>query len=100
MITRDEFNALCAFRENPGITQRQLADILGVSLGTANSVHQSLEKAKLIEDRAARDVLVKEYEQAMARARARRHLIELHGTDHQKERIAILVEEYGWKDIV
>ena len=50
MITRDEFNALCAFRENPGITQRQLADILGVSLGTANSIHQSLEKAKLIED--------------------------------------------------
>ena len=50
MITRDEFNALCAFRKNPGITQRQLADILGVSLGTANSVHQSLEKAKLIEE--------------------------------------------------
>ena len=62
--------------------------------------YKELEKAKLIEDRAARDVLVKEYEQAMARARARRHLIELHGTDHQKERIAILVEEYGWKDIV
>ena len=50
MLTRDAFNALCAFRERPGITQRQLAELLGVSLGTANSVHQNLEKAKLIED--------------------------------------------------
>ena len=62
--------------------------------------YEELERAKKIEDRAAREVLVKEFEQAMARARARRHLLELYGSDHQKERIAILVQEYGWKDIV
>lgn len=60
---------------------------------------KALEKAKLIEDRAAREVLIKEQQQAMDRARARRHLLELYGSDHQKERIAILVEEYGWKDV-
>ena len=57
-----------------------------------------LKEARLIEDKAARDVMVKDIEQAMARARARRNLIENHGSDHQKERIAILKEEYGWKD--
>ena len=60
--------------------------------------YEELKKAKQIEDRTARDVLVKEYEQAMARARARRHMLELYGSDHQKERIAILVKEYDWKD--
>ena len=64
------------------------------------TAYDELQKAKLVEDRAAREVLIKEHEQAMARARARRHLLELHGTDHQKERIAVLVEEFGWKDIV
>ena len=64
------------------------------------AAYEELEKAKKIEDRVAGDVLVKEFEQAMARARARRHLLELYGSDHQKERIAILVKEYGWKDIV
>lgn len=60
--------------------------------------YEELKKAKLIEDRTAREVLVKEHEQAMARARARRHMLELHGSEHQKERIAILVKEYDWKD--
>ena len=60
--------------------------------------YRQLEQAKLVEDRAARDVLCKEFEMAMDRARARRHLLEMHGSDHQKERIAILVEEYGWKE--
>ena len=50
MINRNEFNALCAIREHPGITQRDLASLLGISLGTANNVHKSLAKAKLIED--------------------------------------------------
>lgn len=63
------------------------------------TAYEALKKAKLIEDRSAREVLVKEQEQAMARARARRHLLELHGSDHQKERIAILVKEYDWKDL-
>ncbi|MBP5180610.1 MAG: ATP synthase F1 subunit epsilon [Clostridiales bacterium] len=59
---------------------------------------KNLEKAKKIEDKEARRVSVQEIEQAMDRARARRHLLELHGSDHQKERIAILVKEYGWKE--
>ncbi len=50
MIKRNEFNALCAIREHPGSTQRELADLLGISLGTANNVHRSLAKTKLIED--------------------------------------------------
>ena len=50
MISRNEFNALCAIRENPNMTQRELADKLGVSLGTANAVHRGLAKSKLVED--------------------------------------------------
>ena len=60
---------------------------------------KNLESARKIEDKAARDVLVKEYYQAIDRAKARRHLLEMYGSDHQKERIAILVEEFGWKDL-
>ncbi len=59
---------------------------------------KNLEAAKNIEDKAAREVFIKEQQQAMARARARRHLLEMYGSDHQKERIAILVEEFGWKE--
>ena len=50
MIGRKEFDALCAIKEHPGITQRELADILGISLGSANNVHRRLAKEKLIED--------------------------------------------------
>ena len=49
-MNRNEFNALCAMRENPGMTQRELADALGISLGTANNIHRSLSREKLIED--------------------------------------------------
>jgi len=59
-----------------------------------------LEIARKVEDRSAREVLIKEHEQSIARARARRHLLENYGSDHQKERIAVLVKEYGWKDII
>lgn len=59
---------------------------------------KNLEKAKEIEDKEARKVSIQEIQQAMERARARRHLLELHGSDHQKERIAILVKEYDWKE--
>ena len=38
-MNRNEFNALCAMREHPGMTQRELADLLGISLGTANNIH-------------------------------------------------------------
>lgn len=58
-----------------------------------------LEQARLIPDKIAREVSIKEYELAIDRARARRHLIELHGSDHQKERMAVLREEYGWTDL-
>ena len=50
MITRNEFSALCAIREHPGATQRELAELLGISLGSANNVHRALAKAKLVED--------------------------------------------------
>lgn len=49
-MNRNEFNALCAIRENPGVTQRELADLLGISLGTANNIHRTLSREKLIED--------------------------------------------------
>ena len=60
----------------------------------------ALEIARKVEDRSAREVLIKEHEQSIARARARRHLLENYGSDHQKERIAVLVKEYGWKDFI
>lgn len=50
MITKNEFYALLAIKERPGITQRELADALNMSVGTANNVHRSLAKAKLIQD--------------------------------------------------
>ena len=50
MINRNEFEALCAIREHPGTTQRALAELLGISLGSANNVCRSLSKAKLVED--------------------------------------------------
>ncbi|MDO5118324.1 MAG: NTP transferase domain-containing protein, partial [Eggerthellaceae bacterium] len=49
-MNRNEFNALCTILENPGITQRQLATLLNVSLGSANTIHRSLSQAKLIAD--------------------------------------------------
>ena len=49
-MNRNEFNALCAIREHPGMTQRELADSLGISLGTANNIHRRLSTEKLIED--------------------------------------------------
>jgi len=50
LINRNEFDALCAIKDHPGMTQRELADALGVSLGTANTVHKALSRAKLTED--------------------------------------------------
>ena len=50
MINRNEFDMLCALREAPGITQRELAERLGISLGQANKVHKGLEKAKLVKN--------------------------------------------------
>jgi len=58
----------------------------------------ALAKADEIEDKTAREVYIKENEQSIERAKARRRLLELYGSDHKKERIAILVREYGWED--
>jgi len=58
----------------------------------------ALKAAQHIEEKTAREVSVKEINEAMLRAKARRRLLELYGSDHQKERIRILTEEYGWKN--
>lgn len=60
------------------------------------SALQGLKDASLIEDKAAREVSLKEFNLAMQRAKSRRRLLELYGSDHQKERIRILSEEFGW----
>ena len=60
MITRNEFRALCAVKNQPGMTQRELADALDISLGTANNVCRALGKAKLIEDGAITERGMKE----------------------------------------
>ena len=49
MINRKEFNVLCAIKDHPGVTQREIAKLLGVSLGTANSVCKNLAMAKLVD---------------------------------------------------
>lgn len=91
-VTEEEIKIVCNAAEYPeDLSPRRTCKSFTEAV-------KNLEKAKKIEDRAARNVLVKEHEQAMARARARRHLLELHGSDHQKERIAVLVKEYGWKE--
>ena len=48
MITRSEFNLLCAVKDHPGATQRDLAAMLGVSLGSVNKTHKALVASKLI----------------------------------------------------
>ena len=50
MINRNEFDVLCAIKEHPGSTQRELADYLGVSLGLVNKTCKALAAAKLVED--------------------------------------------------
>ncbi|MBR2521854.1 MAG: phosphotransferase [Coriobacteriales bacterium] len=50
MLKRNEFEALCLIMDNPGITQRDLAERMGVSLGAANNVHRKLTQAKLLKD--------------------------------------------------
>ena len=92
-VTEDKIMIVCNAAEFPeDLSPRRTCK-------SYTTAYEELLKAKQVEDRAAREVLIKEHEQAMARARARRHLLELHGSDHQKERIAILVKEYNWKDL-
>ena len=49
MINKNEFEMLCAIKDNPGLTQRELAQVLNASLGRVNKVHKGLENAKLVE---------------------------------------------------
>ena len=49
MINKNEFEMLCAIKDNPGLTQRELAQVLSASLGRVNKVHKGLENAKLVE---------------------------------------------------
>ena len=50
MIKRNEFNVLCAIREHPEVTQRELAELTDMSLGSINNIYRALSKAKLIDD--------------------------------------------------
>lgn len=56
---------------------------------------EDLERAKLIVDKEARLVATKEIQQKVDRFKARRHIIEMYGTQDQKERLAKRLEEYG-----
>ena len=58
---------------------------------------ESLMAANAVEDKRARDIALKELEQEAGRARARRKLIESYGTDHQRNRMSELREEYDWE---
>lgn len=58
---------------------------------------EDLEKAMAITDKEARKVAIKEVEQALGRFKARRHIIELYGSDDKKDRLAKRLEEYGIK---
>lgn len=49
-INRNEFNALTTLRRHPGMTQRDIAEQIGVSLGTANKIIRSLGDKGLVED--------------------------------------------------
>ena len=62
MINKNEFEMLCAIKDNPGLTQRELAKVLNASLGRVNKVHKSLENAKLIEHGAITPRGMKELE--------------------------------------
>lgn len=50
-MTRNEFMTLCAIKDNPGITQREIAELVGLSLGTINSAYKMLIAKGLIKDK-------------------------------------------------
>ena len=55
-----------------------------------DEANEDREKILKIEDLDARAYALKEVDQKIARAKARIHLIELYGSDHQKERLVEL----------
>ena len=57
----------------------------------------NLEKARSIPDQDARKLAIKEFEQEIGRFKARRHLIELYGTQDKKERLVARLDEYNIK---
>lgn len=58
---------------------------------------ESIEKAKLISDKEARLVALKELDQEMGRFKARRHIIELYGAQDKKERLQARLEQNNIK---
>lgn len=54
-------------------------------------------EAMKIEDEYMRKVALLSVDEDLERAKARRHLIEMYGSDEQKERLARYVEEFAWK---
>ena len=49
MINRKEFDILCAIRVHPGITQREIAQLLEISLGSVNAACRNLAREKLVD---------------------------------------------------
>ena len=49
-MRRDEFHVLANLAKHSGLTQHELAQRCGVSLGTANSLVRGLKTAQLIDD--------------------------------------------------
>ena len=50
-ITRNEFVVLCAVKDHPGLTQREVADLTELSLGTINSTYKMLIAKGLVNDK-------------------------------------------------
>ena len=50
MLSRNEFTILCTLLKHPGATQRELANLSGLSLGIVNGTHKSIVKARLFEN--------------------------------------------------
>ena len=57
---------------------------------------RELEETQMIEDKLIRKLTAEPVRQAVRRASARRHLIELYGSAQQKERLQLRREEINW----
>ena len=50
MLSKNQFEVLNALRKAPGASQRDVASVSGLSLGTVNSTLKSLQEEGLVED--------------------------------------------------
>lgn len=50
-IARNEFVALCAIKDHPGLTQRDIADLTELSLGTINSAYKTITAKGLVKEK-------------------------------------------------